>query len=96
MSFTYNYKQPNEYRFSLDSIQLAKFVATQIASNADLGSMRILDLCAGCGVIGMELSWHLNAVRQIDFIEVQDVYTDYFYQNIAIVNRPEVAFRWHL
>lgn len=94
--FTYNYKQPDEYRFSLDSIHLARFVATQLKSHTDLSSLRVLDLCAGCGVIGMELSWHLQAIRQIDFIEIQDIYTEYFYQNLANINRPELQFRWHL
>ncbi len=96
MHFTYNYKQPDEYHFSLDSIQLARFVATQLKNHTDLGSLRILDLCAGCGVIGMELSWHLKAIRQIDFMEIQDIYTEYFYQNLAVVNRPELQLRWHL
>ncbi len=96
MHFTYNYKQPDEYHFSLDSIHLARFVATQLESRTDLGSLRVLDLCAGCGVIGMELSWHLQAIRQIDFVEIQDIYTEYFYQNIANINRPELQFRWHL
>ncbi len=96
MPFTYNYKQPDEYHFSLDSVQLAQFVATELQSQSDLGSLRILDLCAGCGVIGMELSWHLQEIRQIDFIEVQDIYTDYFHQNLAHINRPELQCRWHL
>lgn len=94
--FTYNYKQPDEYHFSLDSIHLAKFVAKQLKPYRDLGSLRVLDLCAGCGVIGIELSWHLQAIRQIDFIEIQDIYTEYFYQNISNVNRPELQLRWHL
>lgn len=96
LTFTYHYKQPEQYHFCLESIYLARFVAEQIKSHTNLGSLRALDLCAGCGVIGIELSYHLPALRQIDFIEVQDIYTDYFYQNIANVNRPEVQFRWHL
>lgn len=96
MSFTYNYKQPDEYHFSLDSIQLAQFVATQLNTGSDLGSLRVLDLCAGCGVIGMELSWHHPTIRHIDFVEVQDIYTEYFYQNLTHINRPELQFRWHL
>lgn len=96
MYFTYNYKQPDEYHFSLDSLYLARFVATEFKSHTDLGSLRVLDLCAGCGVIGIELSWHLQALRNIDFIEIQEVYTEYFYQNLATVNRPEVQFRWQL
>lgn len=96
MYFTYNYKQPDEYHFSLDSIHLARFVATQFESHADHGSLRVLDLCAGCGVIGIELSWHLRSIRHIEFIEIQDIYTEYFFQNMANVNRPELQFRWHL
>ncbi len=95
-AFTYNYAQPDEYHFSLDSIYLAQFVASQFKSHPDLGSLRVLDLCAGCGVIGMELSWHLKAIRQIDFVEIQAVYTKYFYQNWVNLNRPELQFRWHL
>jgi tRNA1Val (adenine37-N6)-methyltransferase len=94
--YTYNYKQPDEYHFSLDSIHLAEFVAAQLKSNTDLGSLRVLDLCAGCGVVGIELSWYLQSIRQIDFIEIQDIYTEYFYQNLVNVNRPELQFRWHL
>ncbi|WP_367274360.1 methyltransferase [uncultured Legionella sp.] len=96
MYFTYNYKQPDEYHFSLDSIHLARFVATQLESHTDLDSLRVLDLCAGCGVIGIELSWHLRAIRQIKFVEIQDIYTEYFYQNITNVNRPELQCHWHL
>lgn len=96
LSFTYNYHQPNQYRFSLDSIHLAHFVAMQLKSNPDLGNLRILDLCAGCGVVGFELSWHLPAIRNIEFIEVQTIYTDYFYQNIAKINRPELQCKWHV
>ncbi|QMT60141.1 methyltransferase [Legionella sp. PC997] len=96
IDFTYNYKQPDEYHFSLDSIYLAKFVAAQLKSHTDIDSLRVLDLCAGCGVIGFELSWHLPAIRQIDFIEIQDVYTEYFFYNLAHINRPELKFRWQL
>lgn len=96
MNFTYHYSQPDEYHFSLDSIHLAEFVVTQLKSDTDLSSLRILDLCAGCGVIGIELSWYLRSIQHIDFIEVQDIYTEYFYQNLAKVNRPELKFRWYV
>jgi tRNA1Val (adenine37-N6)-methyltransferase len=94
--FTYYYKQPDEYRFSLDSIQLAEFLAEHLKSRADLASLRVLDLCAGCGVVGIELSWYLRELRKIDFIEIQDVYTPFFHDNIATVNRPELQINWHL
>lgn len=94
--FTYNYKQPDEYHFSLDSIHLAEFLATHLQQRNDLASLRVLDLCAGCGVIGLELSWYLRDIRQIDFIEVQETYTKYFHKNIESVNRPELDLRWHV
>jgi tRNA1(Val) A37 N6-methylase TrmN6 len=94
--FTYNYKQPDEYHFSLHSIHLAEFVAEHLKSHTDLASLRVLDLCAGCGVIGIELSWYLRELRQFDFVEIQDIYTDYFHKNVIMVNRPELQLRWHL
>jgi tRNA1Val (adenine37-N6)-methyltransferase len=94
--FTYQYQQPDEYHFSLDSIQFANFVAKELLSHSDLRSMRVLDLCAGCGVIGLQLSWHLRELNQIDFVEIQDIYSTYFHQNVTIVNRPELTLRWHL
>lgn len=96
MYFTYHYQQPDEYHFSLDSIYLARFVAAQLESQENLDTLRVLDLCAGCGVIGIELSWHLRAIRHIEFVEIQDVYTACFYKNLATVNRPELQCNWHL
>lgn len=95
MYFTYHYKQPEEYRFSLDSIYLARFVATQLATYTNLSSLRILDLCAGCGVIGIELLWHHQALRHIEFVEIQDIYTKYFLENIANVTQQELQWHWH-
>ncbi|MBL7480389.1 methyltransferase [Legionella bononiensis] len=94
--FTYQYHQPEEYRCSLDSIQLASFVAEQLRDRQDLNSLRVLDLCAGSGVIGMELTWHLRELRYIDFMDVQAIYTDYFHKNVALINRPELQLNWHL
>lgn len=94
--FTYSYKQPEEYRFSLDSIHLAEYVAQEIQSKTNLSSLRVLDLCAGCGVVGFELSWYVRDLRQFDFVEVQDIYTDYFYENITVINRPELQLQWHI
>ncbi len=93
--FTYQYSQPDDYHFSMDSIHLAETVAQHLQSREDLSRLRVLDLCAGCGVVGIELSWYLSSLRQIDFVEVQDIYTSYFYQNVSIVNRPELQLRWH-
>lgn len=91
--FTYNYSQPEEARFSIDSIEMPwevfqylqqKLSASQI-SNEDLKDWNTLDLCAGCGVIGFELNFHLPALRKIDFIEVQLEYQEHFNKNRELV-----------
>jgi tRNA1Val (adenine37-N6)-methyltransferase len=94
--FTYSYKQPEAYHFSLDSIHFAEFIAKHLESRTDLGALRVLDLCAGCGVIGLELSWYRRELRQFDFMEIQEIYTPYFQENAALVNRPELELHWHL
>lgn len=75
---------------------MAEFVAKQLQERSDLNTLRVLDLCAGCGVIGLELSWYVRELRNFDFVEIQSIYTSYFKQNMAIVNRPELQLRWHL
>lgn len=94
--FSYNYKQPNEYHFSLDSIYFAEYVAKQVEHRENLEHIHMLDLCAGCGVLGLEISWFLKKLKKIDFIEIQEIYTSYFQQNVEIVNRPELELKWHL
>lgn len=94
--FTYQYHQPDDYHFSLDSIHLAEFVAEEIRAHKNLATQRVLDLCAGCGVVGLELSWYRRELNYFDFVEVQDIYSDYFKKNIMQVNRPELKTTWHL
>ncbi|MDR3491976.1 MAG: methyltransferase [Gammaproteobacteria bacterium] len=94
--FTYQYHQPAEYHFSMDSIHLAELVADRLQTRTDLASLRVLDLCAGCGVIGMELSWYLREIKHIDFIEIQNCYIEHFHKNVTSVNRPELQLNFHL
>ncbi len=83
--YTFNYSQPAEYHFSHDSVFLAQFVFDWLKKNPQsIDSMA--DLCAGCGIIGMDLLIHLfknsnQLPTQIDFIEVQNIYTEYFNNN---------------
>lgn len=108
--FTYNYSQPEEYRFSLDSIEMAWAVAQHFKERMLEDSRQkksspseylknqtrfwnVLDLCAGCGVIGFELNFHLPQFRKIDFVEVQEVYREHFEANRAKVqNEGEFHF----
>jgi tRNA1Val (adenine37-N6)-methyltransferase len=79
--YSYEYHQPEEYRFSLDSVFLAQKVASFLKDYSNLENMKVLDLCAGCGVVGLELQFHLPMLRKIDFLEVQDVYREFFEKN---------------
>lgn len=79
--YSYSYSQPEAYRFSLDSVFLAQSVAKTIHPNKIPEDFRALDLCAGCGVIGLELNFHLPQIKNIDFLEVQEIYHEHFNLN---------------
>lgn len=83
--FTFKYTQPEDYRFSHDSVFLARRVFEEYADK-DTSSLKGLDLCAGCGIIGLDFLFHLNkeknkAFSSFDFLEVQEVYAPYFQEN---------------
>lgn len=88
-TFTIEYSQPAEYRFSLDSVEAPRAIAAWVDSPEgipvfDRGrELRVLDLCAGTGVMGLELAFHLNRPMHVDFIEVQPVYHDHFETNLS-------------
>lgn len=79
--FTHDYCQPEEYHFSLDSILLAKTVAARYREKAHLSTLKVLDLCAGTGVVGFEFYFYLKQIEFLDFLEIQDIYQSYFDQN---------------
>jgi tRNA1(Val) A37 N6-methylase TrmN6 len=99
--FTYEYSQPEEYHFSIDSIEMPWEVVTSLKARlaegelaaADLKEWKVLDLCAGCGVLGFELNFHLPDLCHIDFVEVQEIYQNHFEHNknlaLAKVARPK-------
>ena len=84
--YTYDYFQPTEYRFSLDSVFLAQSVASLIQHEKGLHDWKCLDLCAGCGIIGFELSLHSPSLKHFDFLEVQNVYHNYFDKNVKMIH----------
>ncbi len=85
--FTYNYSQPEEYHFSIDSIEMPWEVAKHLKQlgNANMRQWKCLDLCAGCGVLGFELNFHLPEINNIDFVEVQEIYKTHFDTNKSMV-----------
>lgn len=84
--FTLNYSQPEDYRFSHDSVFLARRVY-ELIRDEDISTWRGLDLCSGCGVIGLDLLFHCHkeankTFAAFDFLEVQDIYASHFATNV--------------
>lgn len=73
-----DYAQPSFYRFSDDSI----FLVSKVLETENKNSYtHVLDLCAGCGVVGLEFSKSVN-IDYLDFIELQSSFTPFIEQNI--------------
>jgi tRNA1Val (adenine37-N6)-methyltransferase len=88
--FTINYIQPLDYRFSHDSVFMAREVFNIIQSDK-LNYSSILDVCAGCGIVGLDLAFHiekenLTQLNRLDFIEIQKVYEPFLNANIQTLN----------
>ncbi|AUN97579.1 SAM-dependent methyltransferase [Bacteriovorax stolpii] len=92
--YSYDYSQPEDYRFSLDSVFLAQKVALKLGSHPEPETLKVLDLCSGCGVVGLELNFHLRALKKIDFLEVQDVYLPHFEENVVQAKTEDSHFRF--
>ncbi len=95
--FTFNYSQPEEYRFSHDSVFLARQVFEFLPE--DLSKMTALDLCSGCGIVGLDFLYHCKQEQRayparFDFMEVQEVYRDHFEKNLTAFaqQKPAVNF----
>jgi len=73
---TFEYSQPDEYHFSHDSVFLARRVF-EFLRDKNIDPKTALDLCAGSGVIGLDLMFHLRSggkqrPQVFDFLEVQE------------------------
>lgn len=78
-----DYLQPEFYRFNEDSLRLVKWV---LSKANEAGS--ILDLGAGCGVIGIELSRQLRP-KTLTLVEAQPEYSDLLKNNCEHFLPPE-------
>jgi tRNA1(Val) A37 N6-methylase TrmN6 len=83
--YTFQYVQPESYRFSHDSVFLAREIFEREKDSIGSAS-EILDLCAGCGIVGLDFLFHLKKEKGIepgrcDFLEVQSLYREYFEEN---------------
>jgi tRNA1(Val) A37 N6-methylase TrmN6 len=82
---TFAYSQPAEYRFSHDSVFLARR-AFEFYRPGQIHNLRCLDLCSGCGILGLDFIFHARKeLREeplfFDFLEVQDIYRKHFHEN---------------
>lgn len=84
--YTYNYSQPSEYHFSLDSVELPFRISQRYLAKRNTTPISVLDLCSGCGIIGLEFQHFFSHVSSIDFVEVQSVYESFFNKNIVTTN----------
>lgn len=75
---SWDYQQPDFYRFSEDSIWLAKFASSRLNKSR----LSVLDLFSGCGVVGLELISSYQTAREICFIEIQKEFIPYLHANI--------------
>lgn len=85
--YTFNYSQPEEYRFSHDSVFLAREVF-KLTRGQNLENAKVLDLCAGSGIVGLDFLFHraeagLTLPALTDFLEVQQIYLTHFELNTA-------------
>ncbi len=84
---TFQYSQPEDYKFSHDSVFLARHVFEFYRETGNTVDSA-LDLCAGCGIVGMDFLYHcrqskITAPYVFDFLEVQNAYWPHFEKNQA-------------
>jgi tRNA1Val (adenine37-N6)-methyltransferase len=85
-----DYSQPDFYRFNEDSLHLVKWVIEKKNH-----FQTILDLGAGCGVIGIELARTLNP-KILTLVEVQTAFYTYLEKNCQIFLPSSVQYSVHM
>ena len=78
------YSQPTFYKFSEDSTQLAAYASKLYQDN--MKDLSILDLCSGCGVIGIEFCQDNPNVKKLCLIEPQEDYKIHIEKNLELLD----------
>src|SRR5690606_16988297 len=73
-----DYSQPLFYRFNSDSLQLVNFILKK-----ECQFKSILDLGAGCGIIGIELAKALGP-KVVTLVEMQEDYSVHIETNLKL------------
>ncbi len=77
-SFATSYSQPDFYHFNEDSIKLADYVCREFQNKLQQGKKyECLDLCCGCGVIGIEIILGCGLIFDLSF-DFLDIENDFF------------------
>lgn len=74
------YLQPDFYKFSEDSVQLARFVVEDFKGRS---LDHLLDIGAGCGVIGIEILRNLKLASRLTCIEFQEAFNLSLHENLT-------------
>ena len=72
-----DYDQPEFYRFNQDSLALVRFIL-----KTDISPKSLLDIGAGCGVIGLELALKLKPL-ELTLLELQTEFQPYLEKNTS-------------
>jgi tRNA1Val (adenine37-N6)-methyltransferase len=81
MEYMLDYAQPDFYHFSSDSIDLVNYIYEHHDSKH---VKRYLDVCSGCGVIGIELSQKIH-VENLALCEIQSEYIPFIKSNLQFL-----------
>ena len=79
-----DYKQPEFYRFNEDSLELVKYVVTKETS-----ASHVLDLGAGCGIIGIELA-NILQPQTLTLVEMQKEFLSIIDNNVENFLDPKI------
>ncbi|MBT6324797.1 MAG: methyltransferase [Bdellovibrionales bacterium] len=85
MKNSFQYSQPDFYHFSEDSISLSQEVASFVIKN-NKDNLSSLDLCAGTGIVGLELLHRTDLISEMDFCEIQKPFIKHLKKNIDYYN----------
>ena len=83
---TTDYSQPEFYRFNQDSIFLVNWILSQKRTG-----QRLLDLGAGCGVIGIELARNMHP-KSLTLVEFQKEFIPYIKRNCHVFLPENIDF----
>lgn len=81
------YEQPDEYHFSQDSTELACYA---LGFDHENESIRVIDVGAGCGIVGLQWARHYKNSYDLVLLEKQNVFYQSLKNNITISGCSQV------